>query len=117
VGQLRALAAPLRDDRESIWQKIMTPGRSVTPKRAEAALSRAAERPAPQELLCCWPRPMRASLAIENSGREDQVEAAVTESNAALYVARTTNLALPAVGDVEQLPLNGKATIWVQKQK
>ncbi len=83
VAALRALPAPLRDDpRIDLAENDAARSLGDT-KRAEAALSRAAEkaRAAGASLLLAKARREQAWL-FENSGREDQVEAAVTGDTA-----------------------------------
>ena len=117
VAALRALAAPLRDDpRIDLAENDAARSLGDT-KRAEAALSRAAEkaRAAGASLLLAKARREQAWL-FENSGREDQVEAAVTEAMQ-LYVAAHDQLGVAAVATLEAIALERQGDYLGAKQK
>jgi eukaryotic-like serine/threonine-protein kinase len=117
VAALRALAAPLRDDpRIDLAENDAARSLGDT-KRAEAALSRAAEkaRAAGASLLLAKARREQAWL-FENSGREDQVEAAVAEAKQ-LYVAAHDQLGVAAVATLEAIALERQGDYLGAKQK
>jgi len=117
VAALRALAAPLRDDpRIDLAENDAARSLGDT-KRAEAALSRAAEkaRAAGASLLLAKARREQAWL-FENSGREDQVEAAVTEAKQ-LHVAAHDQLGVAAVATLEAIVLGRQGDYLGAKQK
>jgi eukaryotic-like serine/threonine-protein kinase len=117
VAALRALAAPLRDDpRIDLAENDAARSLGDT-KRAEAALSRAAEkaRAAGASLLLAKARREQAWL-FENAGREDHVEAAVTEAKQ-LYVAAHDQLGVAAVATLEAIVLERQGDYLGAKQK
>ena len=117
VAALRALAAPLRDDPRIDLAENDAARSLGDSKRAEAALSRAAEkaRAAGASLLLAKARREQAWL-FENSGREDQVEAAVAEAKQ-LYVAAHDQLGVAAVATLEAIVLERQGDYLGAKQK
>jgi len=105
VSALRALPAPLRDDpRIDLAENDAARSLGGT-KRAESALSRAAEkaRAAGTSLLLARARREQAWL-FENSGREEQVEGAVNEAMQ-LYVSAHDQLGVAAVATLQAIAL------------
>jgi eukaryotic-like serine/threonine-protein kinase len=105
VAALRALPAPLRDDpRIDLAENDAARSLGDT-KRAEMALVRAAEkaRAAGTSLLLAKARREQAWL-FENSGREEQVEAAVNEAMQ-LYVAAHDQPGVAAAATLQAIAL------------
>jgi eukaryotic-like serine/threonine-protein kinase len=105
VGELRLLPVPLRDDpRIDLAENDAARSLGDT-RRAEAALARAADKAKTKgtSLLLARARREQAWL-FENSGREEQVEGAVTEAMQ-LYVAAHDHLGVAAVATLQAIAL------------
>ena len=105
VTELRRLPAPLRDDpRIDLAENAAARSLGDT-RRAEAALERAADKAktAGTTLLLARARREQAWL-FENSGREEQVESAVSEAMR-LYVAAHDRLGVAAVATLQAIAL------------
>src|SRR5712664_1175613 len=117
IAALRTLPAPLRDNPQIDLAENDAAQALGDNKRAETALARAAEkaRAAGASLLLAKARREQAWL-FENSGREDQVEAAVTEAMQ-LYVAAHDQLGVAAVATLEAIALERQGDYLGAKQK
>jgi DNA-binding winged helix-turn-helix (wHTH) protein/tetratricopeptide (TPR) repeat protein len=105
IDELRRLPVPLRDDpRIDLAENDAARSLGDT-RRAEAALARAAEKAKSKgtSLLLAKARREQAWL-FENSGREEQVEGAVTEAMQ-LYVAAHDQLGVAAVATLQAIAL------------
>jgi tetratricopeptide (TPR) repeat protein/DNA-binding winged helix-turn-helix (wHTH) protein len=117
VAVLRMLPAPLRDDpRIDLTESAAARSLGDT-RRAEAALSRAAEkaRAAGASLLLAKVRAAQAWL-FENSGREEQVESAVREAMQ-LYVSANDQPGVAAVATLDAIAMERQGDYFGAKRK
>jgi eukaryotic-like serine/threonine-protein kinase len=117
VAALRALPTPLRDDPRIDFAECEAARSLGDTKRAGAALGRASEKAhaAGSSLLLAKARRDQAWL-FENSGREEQVEAAVDEAKQ-LYVSAHDRAGVASVATLEAIALERQGDYLGAKKK
>jgi DNA-binding winged helix-turn-helix (wHTH) protein/tetratricopeptide (TPR) repeat protein len=117
IAALRTLPAPLRDNPQIDLVENDAARALGDYKRAEIALSRAAEKAqtAGASLLLAKARREQAWL-YENSGRQEQMEAAVREAKR-LYLAASDRRGVAQAATLEGIALERQGNYWAAKKK